>query len=110
MRVIAKIFGRPLGVLSDEFNERIYFQYFPEYLASGRKISPFALSFDGIAQYEKSRIFKGLFGVFADSLPDAWGEYSHRTTISHIGEKSGFNKPVGTLVRSRQEILGGNNV
>lgn len=59
MRVIAKIFGRPLGVLSDEFNERIYFQYFPEYLASGRKISPFALSFDGIAQYENLGFSKG---------------------------------------------------
>lgn len=97
MRVIAKIFGRPLGVLSDEFNERIYFQYFPEYLSNGRNVSPFALSFDGIAQYEKSRIFKGLFGVFADSLPDAWGNILIEQQFRILGRSPDSISPLERL-------------
>ena len=63
---------REVGILSEE-DHRIFFEYAPEFLASGIEISPFKLPLkSGIFEDEK-RTFDGLFGVFNDSLPDGWG-------------------------------------
>lgn len=51
----------------------ILFRYHPEYLQSGHNISPFKLQFNDTIQTASKTPFEGLFGVFADSLPDAWG-------------------------------------
>ena len=53
----------------------ILFKYSESYLESGGNISPIKLSFDQTIQTTSSILFKGLFGVFSDSLPDAWGLY-----------------------------------
>lgn len=50
-----------------------YFQYSDEYLSHFSSLSPFKLAFNGQLQQTTSNIHSGLFGTFADSLPDGWG-------------------------------------
>jgi len=51
----------------------ILFKYSDAYLKVGKNLSPVQLKFDDNPQTPKEKVFNGLFGVFADSLPDAWG-------------------------------------
>ena len=51
----------------------ILFKYSDAYLEAGENLSPNQLKFDDNPQTTKEKVFNGLFGVFADSLPDAWG-------------------------------------
>lgn len=51
----------------------ILFKYSDAYLETGENLSPIQLNFDDNPQTTKEKVFNGLFGVFADSLPDAWG-------------------------------------
>jgi serine/threonine-protein kinase HipA len=52
---------------------RILFKYSDVYLEAGADLSPNQLRFDDNPQTTEENPFNGLFGVFADSLPDAWG-------------------------------------
>ena len=52
---------------------KILFKYSDAYLEAGEDLSPNQLEFNDIPQTTKEKPFNGLFGVFADSLPDAWG-------------------------------------
>ena len=49
------------------------FEYDPAYLLSGQSISPFYLPLKSELFIAKHTPFNGGFGVFADSLPDGWG-------------------------------------
>ncbi|WP_159566355.1 type II toxin-antitoxin system HipA family toxin [Budvicia diplopodorum] len=51
----------------------IYFQYSDEYISHFSSLSPFKLAFNAQLQQATSPIHGGLFGTFADSLPDGWG-------------------------------------
>lgn len=51
----------------------LLFKYSDAYLEVGKNLSPNQLKFDDNPQTTKGKPFNGLFGVFADSLPDAWG-------------------------------------
>jgi serine/threonine-protein kinase HipA len=58
-------------------DKRIAFQYLSEWQKNGFSISPFSLPLrnDVFVPNERSlERFGGLFGVFADSLPDSWGQ------------------------------------
>lgn len=44
------------------------------WLANGFAISPFSLPLEKKVFIPEKRYFNGLFGIFADSLPDAWGQ------------------------------------
>ena len=50
-----------------------FFQYAADYLAAHPSLSPFALPFDATLHLAPATPHGGLFGVFADSLPDSWG-------------------------------------
>jgi serine/threonine-protein kinase HipA len=51
----------------------IYFKYYAEYIKRGIEISPFKLKLSSEINKAEPIPFDGLFGVFADSLPDGWG-------------------------------------
>ena len=51
----------------------VFFQYAADYLASHPNLSPFRLPFDATLHQAPATPHGGLFGVFADSLPDGWG-------------------------------------
>lgn len=61
-----------VGLLSEE-NNRIFFEYAPDFLKSEIELSPFKLPLRAGVFEETSRVFDGLFGLFNDSLPDGWG-------------------------------------
>ncbi len=55
-------------------DRKIYFEYDKEFLKSGIELSPYKLPLmQGVFSCD-DRVFDGLFGVFADSLPDGWGK------------------------------------
>ena len=49
------------------------FAYDPEWLSNGFSVSTFSLPLREEPFIAKQEPFDGLFGVFADSLPDGWG-------------------------------------
>ncbi len=63
---------RPVGVLAEDEN-RIFFEYTPEFILSGIELSPFQLPLQSGVFEDSKRTFDGLFGLFNDSLPDGWG-------------------------------------
>ena len=63
---------REVGLLSEE-NNRIFFEYSPEFIETGIELSPFKLPLKPGVFVETKRTFDGLFGLFNDSLPDGWG-------------------------------------
>ena len=52
----------------------VYFRYDPAFIASGMELSPFKLKLTDQIKTADSVPFDGLFGLFADSLPDGWGQ------------------------------------
>lgn len=64
----------PLGRLAKAPRlPHIYFEYDRAFLDTGLQLSPFKLPLKpGVMRCDES-LFEGLFGLFADSLPDGWG-------------------------------------
>lgn len=54
-------------------NRKIYFEYDNDFLKSGIELSPYKLPLKSGVFTDTDNIFDGLFGLFADSLPDGWG-------------------------------------
>jgi serine/threonine-protein kinase HipA len=54
-------------------NRQIYFKYYVSFIDRGIEISPFKLKLSNEIFISPQKPFEGLFGVFADSLPDGWG-------------------------------------
>lgn len=52
----------------------VYFRYDPAFVASGMELSPFKLKLTEKIKTADPVPFDGLFGLFADSLPDGWGQ------------------------------------
>lgn len=66
-------------------DQRIYFKYDPDFIKRGLEISPYHLKLSDQILSENQHPFEGLFGVFADSLPDAWGRLLLDRTLASRG-------------------------
>jgi serine/threonine-protein kinase HipA len=77
--LIPTIFGQEIGVLMEGKNG-ISFQYHPHFDAQRYPISPLRLPYDPtrVFNYYDSMPFDGLPGIFADSLPDSFGNIALR--------------------------------
>ncbi|MDE6923689.1 MAG: HipA N-terminal domain-containing protein, partial [Acetatifactor sp.] len=65
---------KKVGTLAMAKNHLVAFEYDNEWLNTGFSISPFSLPLEkGVFLPKGYEPFGGLFGVFADSLPDGWG-------------------------------------
>ncbi len=63
-----------VGTLAELPDHRIAFEYSSEWMQAGFSISPFSLPLKpGVFIPKSYDPFDGLFGAFADSLPDGWG-------------------------------------
>ena len=62
-----------VGTLAMTAEYKAAFQYCEEWLENGFAISPFSLPLKNQVFVPTKDYFWGLFGVFADSLPDNWG-------------------------------------
>lgn len=63
-----------VGTLALTNDNKVAFQYTDEWVEKGFSINPFKIPLSKQLFYASSPHFKGLFGVFADSLPDSYGE------------------------------------
>lgn len=64
---------RHVGTLALTADRKGAFEYTDEWITHGFSISPFSLPLKKQVFIPQKDYFGGLFGVFADSLPDAWG-------------------------------------
>ena len=72
-RMYVKYNDQIVGVLAMTDDKKIAFQYSEEWIKNGFSINPFALPLKRDVFIPSKNYFDGLFGVFADSLPDSWG-------------------------------------
>ena len=87
---------RKVGTMALYQNRLAAFAYSDEWLQEGFSISPFSLPLEKRDFVPKIDPFEGLFGVFADSLPDGWG----RLLVDRLMRKNGLNPhTVGSLER-----------
>ena len=69
-------------------NQRPYttiFKYSDEWLKTGFPISPFSLPLEDKEFIANPFLFDGIFGVFADSLPDSWGRLLENEMLRSAG-------------------------
>ena len=62
--------GKRVGTLAETRDKKIAFEYDSSWLINGFSISPLSLPLEKGVFLAKPEPFNGLFGVFADSLPD----------------------------------------
>lgn len=88
--------GRPVGTMALYQNRLAAFEYSRDWLGDGFSISPFSLPLEKKVFMPKIDPFEGLFGVFADSLPDGWG----RLLVDRLMKKKGLDPfAIGNLER-----------
>lgn len=79
--------GRKVGTMAPYRRYQTAFEYSPEWLRDGFSISPFSLPLQAGVKIAKVDPFDGLFGVFADSLPDGWGRLLVDRMLRRVGER-----------------------
>lgn len=72
-KIIVRYNGKLVGTMALYKNSIAAFEYDREWLNDGFSISPFSLPLEKRVFIPKIDPFDGLYGVFADSLPDGWG-------------------------------------
>lgn len=95
---IVRVFyhDRLVGTLAETADKRIAFEYDDSWIEEGFTISPFSLPLRKEVFVPGPDAPEGLFGVFRDSLPDAWG----RLLVDRILRKRGLSTDsVGMLER-----------
>ena len=80
-----KYMGQNVGVLALTNNKKVAFSYDKEWLINGFSISPFSLPLEEKVFVPDNYHFDGLFGIFADSLPDAWGNLLLKRMLQEHG-------------------------
>ena len=92
--------NKHVGTLAEMVDKRVAFQYDREWIRTGFSISPFSLPLSDkvFVPDERSRErFAGLFGIFADSLPDSWGELLMDRYLSSVGISKESISPLDRL-------------
>ena len=88
--------NKKVGTMALYKNALAAFAYDEEWMAEGFSISPFSLPLRSQVFMPKAEPFGGLFGVFADSLPDGWG----RLLVDRMLLKNGIDPgSIGNLER-----------
>ena len=89
--------GREVGTLAETVAHKYAFAYSREWLECGFPISPFSLPLEDRVFVPAKAYFDGLFGVFADSLPDAWGQLLVDRMLEKHGRAPGSVSPLERL-------------
>ncbi len=88
--------GRHVGTMACYRKYQTAFEYSKEWLADGFSLSPFSLPLEPGVKIAKTVPFDGLFGIFADSLPDGWG----RLLVDRMLRREGIHpEETGSLFR-----------
>jgi len=75
----------------------IYFRYYPNFMKRGLDISPIKLPLNNALNKAEPMPFDGLYGVFADSLPDGWGRLLLDRALASKGVSIGDISPLDRL-------------
>ena len=81
--------GKHVGTMAPYRKYLTAFEYSDEWLQSGFPISPFSLPLTAGVKIAKYDPFDGLFGIFADSLPDGWNRLLVDRMLRKAGEDPG---------------------
>jgi serine/threonine-protein kinase HipA len=85
-----------VGTLAQK-DKKIYFEYDKEFLKSGLEISPYKLPLkSGVFRCDDDT-FDGIWGVFADSLPDGWGRLLLDRYLLRLGKNPRELTPLDRL-------------
>ncbi len=106
-----RLWDRTVGAVAEMDDGRIVFEYDPAFRRSGLEISPLhlplslaqAVSFDELRRKEA---FNGLPGVFADSLPDSFGNLVIRAFYTARGQTERAMSPVQRLLYVGRRAIG----
>lgn len=90
-----------VGTLAKTSSHMVAFEYDDMWIKNGFSISPFSLPLERKVFIPTKSHFNGLFGVFADSLPDAWGNI----LLNRVLKKNGIN-PDELNILDRLAIVG----
>lgn len=94
-----------VGTLALTAEHKAAFEYADEWIENGFSISPFSLPLKKQVFVPTKDYFWGLFGVFADSLPDAWGNL----LLNRLLRREGII-PGQLSVLDRLAIVGGSGM
>ena len=89
--------GKVVGNLALMAGRKIAFEYSEEWLETGFSISPFSLPLEDKEFIANPFLFDGIFGVFADSLPDSWGRLLENEMLRSAGIDPGEIDPINRL-------------
>ena len=103
--VVVKYNSVVVGYLKQLDSTRVAFKYDDKWIKDGFPISPLSLPLSDKVYISKYEPFKGIYGVFYDSLPDGWGEYlMHKMFI-----RKGIN-PNKVSVLTKLTLIGNNSL
>ena len=88
-----------IGIIK-KVNQRPYttsFRYDKQWIKNGFPISPFSLPLEDKEFIANPFLFDGIFGVFADSLPDSWGRLLENEMLRSAGIDPGEIDPINRL-------------
>lgn len=106
-----RLWERTVGAIAEMDDGRVVFEYEPEFRRSALEISPIhlplslrsATTFDELRRKEA---FNGLPGVFADSLPDSFGNLVIRAYYAARGQTELAMSPVQRLLYVGRRAIG----
>lgn len=106
-----RLWGRTVGGVAELEEGQIVFEYDPAFRPSGLEISPIhlPLSMAGPVRFEevlRKEAFRGLPGVLADALPDAFGKAVIRAYYTSRGEERKAFSPVQHLLYVGTRAIG----
>ncbi len=105
-KLVVKYNDLTVGYLAD-LDGKIGFEYDDEWLKNGFSISPLSLPLEKKIFISEKDTFGGLYGVFADSLPDGWGELLFYRMLSKKGINPDRLSPLTKLSLISGQGLGG---
>ncbi len=105
------MWGRTVGGVAELDDGQVVFEYDPAYRNTGLDLSPvhLPLSLRGPVRFDELRrkeAFRGLPGVLADALPDAFGETVIRSYYTARGEERKAFSPVQHLLYVGERAIG----
>ncbi len=94
-----------LGTLAQK-NKKIYFEYDKDFLKTKLEISPYKLPLKSGLFRCDDNTFDGIWGVFADSLPDGWGRLLVDRHLLKLGKNPNSLSPLDRLAYVGCDAMG----
>ena len=93
---IGTTYKRKVGTLAVK-DRKFYFEYDQEFLETGMELSPYKLPLKAGVQRCDDDTFEGVWGLFADSLPDGWGRLLMDRHLMRLGVDANSLTPLDRL-------------